>query len=352
MFAVVISCLTISALLTQPLSAEEPKPKVLVTNLENPSGIAIQEGSGDVFVASRYGVYRYKPGEKDRAKKNDLEIINSFEIQEDQQTGTYGKGPIYSIGPLGLAFMDGEHLVVGDGSRVDGDEYVRVYKIGAERAKPWQTEDQAAFTLGPIKAGEQSVKGEGNFYGVAVGAGAIFVTCNGDDTKGWVAKSVIAEGKPGELTPAIATKVATTVDAPVPVTFTADGSQLVVGQMGEITVEGDSLLTFYDPASGELKKSLTTGLNDIAGLAYSPSGKLYATDFSWMDSSKGGLFELVIGADDASAVEAKKILSLDKPTAITFDKEGRLYLATFGTAKEGDDPEKSPGTLQSIEPGL
>jgi DNA-binding beta-propeller fold protein YncE len=329
-------------------SAEDPpkvEPKVLVVNLENPSGLAIQEGTGEVFVASRYGVYRYKPAEKDRAKKCLLEIINSAE-----ETDKYGKGPVYPIGPLGLAFMNADHLVVGDGSRKDGDEFVRVYKIDAKSAEPWQKEDQAVYTLGPIAAGDQSVKGEGNFYGVAVGAGAIFVTCNGDDTKGWVAKSTITDGKPGDLVPTIATKVATEVDAPVPVTFTLDGSELVVGQMGEINKPGDSLLTFYDPATGELKRKLETKLNDIAGLAYSPkTKKLYATDFSWLDSTKGGLFELEIKED---VVEARKILDLDKPAAIAFDKDGKLYVTVFGTSKEGDDPEKSPGTLQVIEAGL
>jgi len=239
-----------SALLgfTSGLSAEEPATKTLVTNLENPSGLAIHPESGDVYIASRYGVYRYLPNEKDRAKKILLEIINT-----EKKTDVYGKGPFYTIGPLGVAFLDKDHLVVGDGSRKDGDEFVRVYKTSSTDKRPLK-EDAAAFTLGPIKAEEGvTAKGEGNFYGVAVGGGSIFVTCNGDDTKGWVSKSDVAEGKPGALKPFIATKVATEVDAPVPVTFNADGTQLVVGQMGEMNVPGDSLLTMYDPNTGDVK---------------------------------------------------------------------------------------------------
>ena len=346
-------CLSFLAQTIQPVGADEPKPKVLVTNLESPSGLAIHEGTGDVFIASRYGVYRYKPSEKDRAKKIHLEIENS-QNDKGKETDKYGKGPTYPIGPLGLAFMDAEHLVVGDGSRKDGDEYVRVYKIDADdKEHKAYKEDSAVYTLGPIKAGEQSVKGEGNFYGVAVGAGAIFVTCNGDDTKGWIAKSVIADGKPGELIPTIATKVATNVDAPVPITFTPDGSELVVGQSGEINTPGDSLLTFYDPTAGDLKRKLETGLNDLTGLAYSPkTGKLYATDFSWLDSAQGGLYELTV-KDGEDKVEVKKIVTLDKPTAIAFDKEGKLYVAVFGTGPEDAGPEeKSPGTLQVIDAEL
>ncbi len=321
---------------------EEPKApavtvKTLVTNLENPSGIAIQEGTGHVFVASRYGVYRYDA----KGKTVDLEIAG-------YPTDIYGKGPMYNIGPLGVAFLDKDHLVVGDGSRPDAEELVRIYKVGDKPVAKWVKEDTAVQTLGPIKASDKTAKGEGNFYGVAVGGGDIFITCNGDDTKGWVAKSVVKDGKAGPLELTIATKEATSVDAPVAITFSPDGKELVIGQMGEMNVANDSLLTFYDPKTGKLTKSLKTGLSDIAGLAYSPkTKKLYATDFSWVDTTKGGLFELKI---DGDKVTAEKIISLDKPAAIAFDAEGNLYLTAFGT--QGEDAEKSPGSLAIIKAGL
>ena len=314
-------------------------PEVLVTNLENPSGLAIHSENGHVFIASRYGVYRYTPD----THKAYLEVIG---YPED----IYGKGPKYTVGPLGLAFLDKEHLVVGDGSRPDGEELVRVYKVPGAPPETPQQEAKAAYTLGPLPKGEKTAKGEGNFYGVAVGGGAIFITCNGDDTKGWIAKAPIADGKPGTLELSIATKEATEVDAPVPAIFSPDGTELVVGQMGEMNVAGDSLLTTYDPKTGELKKSYKTGLSDIAGLAYSPkTGSLYATDFSWVDPSQGGLFRLVIEGDE---VKAEKVLTLDKPAAIAFGKDGKLYLTTFGTGEK--DSDKSPGTLQVIseEAGL
>ena len=91
-------------------------------------------------------------------------------------------------------------------------------------------------------------------------------------------------------------------------------------------------------------------MHDITGLAYSPkTGKLYATDFAWAEEVKttGGLFELVIEGDE---VKPKKLLSLDRPTALAFDKEGALYITVFGTGKEtGDKPN---GGLIRLEPGL
>lgn len=321
-------------------SAEKVTPRALVVDLDNPCGVVVHPEAGHVFIASRHGVYRYDPDAPDLIH---FEVLNVTE-----PTDVYGEGPRYAIGPLGLDLLDSEHLVVGDGSRKDGEEQVRIYKIDpSKREQPHQPyrESEAAYSLGPIEASEKTSEGEGNFYGVAVGAGAIFVTCNGDDTKGWVAKAELKDGKPGDLKLAIATKVATGVDAPAPITFTPDSGELVIGQMGEIDVAGDSLLTFYDPNTGELKRNFETGLFDVTGLAYSSkNGKLYATDFAWMKNEAGGLFELAVEGD---RLMATKIISLDKPTALAFDQEGNLFVTVIGTAEEGS--EQSPGALLVVE---
>ena len=117
------------------------------------------------------------------------------------------------------------------------------------------------------------------------------------------------------MTPTIATKEAMQVDAPVAIALNPDKSQLVIGQMGEVKDPGDSLLTFYDK-EGQPVKRYKTGLNDITGLAYSPSGKLYATDFACAEEIKGngGLFELTIEGEE---VKTKKIITALK------DEKGR-----------------------------
>ncbi len=323
-----------------PAAEAPPAPKFSeeIVHLDNPSGVTVHGETGHVFVVSKQGVFRYGPG---KPKKIWLEV-DSF------PTDKYGKGPIYDIGPLGVTLWGTDRLVVGDGSRVDGEELVRVYKIdAAPPTGPAKKEGEAEFTLGPIAAGDLSQKGEGNYYGVVVWKDAIYVTANGDDTKGWIAKSVIADGKPGPLTPSIATKEATEVDAPIAITTTPDGAMLVVGQGGEVNTPGDSLLTMYD-AEGKLAKKLPTGLHDITGLAYSPkTQKLYAVDFAWADTTQGGLFELVVEGD---AVKANKLLSLDRPTALAFDKEGGLFITVFGTGKDTGDKPK--GGLIRVEPGL
>jgi hypothetical protein len=330
---------------------ERSRPERVYYNLLNPCGVAIQPGTDCVFVSSRFGIYRYDPNYKQPMEHKAGIEIDGYPKQVDE----FGTGPKYEIGPLGLAFLDRNHLVVGDGSRKKGAELVRVYKLPATPPSPdeWIKEDAAEFTLGPIKAGTDSSTGEGDFFGVAVGHDAIWVTCHGDETKGWIAKSELKDGKPGPLKLSIATKPATQVAAPGPITFTPDGKELVVGLMGDVnSEERDSAIAFFDPADGSLKRKMSAGLYDVTGLAYSPkTKKLYATDFAWKKPSEGGLFELTA---DGDKMKATRIVALAKPAALAFDPAGHLYVTVFDAQLEGGEKARvqDAGALLYIKPGL
>lgn len=304
------------ALATNGIAAE---PEILVEGLDNPAGVAVQPGTGDVFVSANKAIHRLSK----KQKYKDSVAVNGF------SSDVYGKGPKYNIGPLGLLFLDPNTLVVGGGDQVDGEEVVRFYDV----KKPVeQTMSDAKTVSGPIKPGKESAKGEGNFYALELVGKDIFVTCNGDDTKGWISKISTGSGKPGPLTPAIATKEAVQVDAPCGIAVNKDG-KLVVSQMGEVNVPGDSLLTTYDPDTGKLLSSIKTGISDIVEIAYSPkTGKLYGVDFSWVDTSKGGLYELEVKGDE---LKATKIADIDKPTAIAFDEAGNAFVTAIGSPDSG-----------------
>jgi DNA-binding beta-propeller fold protein YncE len=330
---------------------EKSRPERVLYNLLNPSGLAIQPGTDYVFISTRFGIYRYDPNYK-RPDEHKAGIeIDGYPKQVD----SFGPGPKYDIGPLGMAFLDGNHLVVGDGSRKKGEDLVRVYKLPATppAADNWIKEDAAEFSLGPLKSGEESSTGEGDFFGVAVGQDAIWVTCHGDESKGWVAKSEIKDGKPGPLKLTIATKTATQVDGPGPITFTPDGKELVVGLTGDLnSEERDSVLAFFDPADGSLKRKMSAGLYDITGLAYSPkTKKLYATDFAWKKPRDGGLFELTV---DGDRMKATRIVALEKPSALAFNPAGHLYVTVYEAQLDPPDKNRAtdPGALLYIKPGL
>jgi DNA-binding beta-propeller fold protein YncE len=311
--------------------------RVVAESFYNPCGVAVQPATGHVFVSMVERIVRVVPG-------------NPAEVHDEITgfpTDTYGRGPVYAFGPLGLAFADQNTLVVGDGSQDDGKEIVRVYTVGPKplpRDKVRKAADMLTYSS-PILPGEDSLQGEGNFFGVALHGSTAFVTSNGDDSKGWICKLELDLKKPPPLTltPFIKSKELTDTNAPMGATISPEG-KLVVSQFGSANAHPDSLLTFYDPATGKLERKLKTGLRDLIGIAYSPkTGHLYGLDFSWADPSKGGLFRLEVGAGQVKAV---RLAALEKPTALAFSPAGKLYVTVIGSHKgEG----KTTGQLLAIE---
>jgi DNA-binding beta-propeller fold protein YncE len=316
--------------------SQDVKVEDVVGGLSNPCGVAVQPGTSAIYVSDSANG---RVGRIDGGKFIDVITGSGKDV--------YGKGPFYDIGPLGLAFSaDGKSLFVGDGGYKDGEEYIRVF-TPPEAGKPALNYDKDATKIGPLPPAE-GVLGEGNLYALAVTPTSVYVTCNGDDTKGWIAKADINGTKYGKLERYLPTKEMVEVDAPVGITLNKAGD-LVVGQCGEVNKPKDSLLSFYSPKTGKLLKNNETGLYDITGLAYSPkTGRLYATDFAWMAPAEGGLFRL---DDGGGTVKAVKIAALDKPTALAFAPDGTLYITLVGPKKEDENAPKQ-GKLVKIVPGL
>jgi DNA-binding beta-propeller fold protein YncE len=317
--------------------AEDAKVEQVVGGLSNPCGVAVQPGTGHVFIT-------------DSANGRVCRVIDGK--LQDVVTGSpkdvYGKGPFYDIGPLGLAFTaDGKSLIVGDGGYKDGFECVRVYTVPEPGKPALNYEKDATATLGPLAPAE-GMLGEGNLYAIAVTPTALYVTCNGDDTKGWVARAEINGTKFGKLERWLPTKEMVQVDAPVGIAISKQGD-IVVGQFGEVNLPKDSLLSFYSAKTGKLLMNNKTELYDITGLAYSPkTGLLYGTDFAWMAPAEGGLFRI---DQSATGVKTAKIASLDKPTALAFAPDGTLYITVIGP-KGMDENAPKQGKLLKIAPGL
>jgi DNA-binding beta-propeller fold protein YncE len=332
-----LAALAVALVFSSNLLAAEPKIDTVLDGLNNPCGIAVQPETGHIFVA-------------DSGALKVVRVVNGK--AEDVITGftkdVYGKGPMYDIGPLGLAFLDKDTLVVGGGGKPDGEESLFVFTIPAAGQKAISA-DNPKFSF-KLEA-TADLKAEGNFYGIATTKTAIFVTSNGDDTKGWVAKADINGTKVEKYTRFIPTKEAVEVDAPVGIAISPAG-HVVIGQMGEINVPEDGLITFYNAKTGEkLMNVKAGGLYDITALAYSPKGQLYALDFAWMDTTKGGLFQIIAeNSQGQQGAKATKVASLDKPTAMAFGPDGSLYITVIGTQKEGD--AKPAGKLLKIAPSL
>jgi len=330
------TCLVVACTLLASIAyAQEAAVETVVEGLNNPSGVAVQPETGHVFVADS-GALRVIRVVDGKAEP----VITDF------PKDVYGKGPKYDVGPLGLLFLDKDTLVVGGGGLPDGEEMVRVYKIPAAGEEPIKADAMHGDAKMLPASEDGKVPGEGNFYALAKGAKGVYVTCNGDDTKGWVSLVTLdEENKIKDYKRSIATKEAIKVDAPVAITKSPEG-YLVVGQMGEISVAGDSQLTFYNE-EGKKLDNFGLGLHDITGLAYSPKrGRLFCTDFNWLDTDKGGVYKIVKSEDDAGC-KTKTIAILKKPTALAFNPDGDLFVTLAGNTSEGS--EKPDGKLVKIK---
>lgn len=329
-----LSCIVALGLILGSVTSARAEPTVtkVLGGLDNPCGVALQPETGAIFVSDSAAGRVIKVGPDGAAQ----DVITGF------PQDIYGKGPKYNIGPLGLAFIDKSTLVVGGGGLPDGEELLRIYRLPEDGKAITADQMKASFSLPKT----DEIQGEGNFYAIVVTSNGIFATSNGDDTKGWVAKCEIKGDDFGPYQRFIATKEAVEVDAPVGITTDARGN-LVVGQMGEINVPSDSLLTFYNAKDGQMRANFPTQLHDITAVAYNPqNGRLFALDFAWLDVTQGGLFELVAAKEgDRQTVKATKVQSLMKPSAMAFDSEGVLYVTVFGETKEGE----KTGELLRIE---
>lgn len=309
-----------------PLGSDaEPgtRATIVLEGLNNPCGVAIQPETGVVFIADsgNYQVVKMVEGKAEP-------VITDF------PKDVYGKGPKVNIGPLGLLFLDKNTLVVGGGGQPDGQELLRVYTL-PEDGKAVKADSEALTASFPL-APTDDILGEGNFYALAATPEGIYVTCNGDDTKGWVSRAALDGNKVTSFERHIATKEATEVDAPVGITVSPQG-YLVVGQMGEINVPGDSLITFYDiNDDGKMLLNLKSGLHDISAIAYSKRDQMYVLDYAWADPSQGGLFQILEDNDSDTGMRAEKLMSLDKPTSMVFDADGSLYITIVGETEDAN----------------
>lgn len=317
------------------LGAAEPKVETVLEGLINPCGLAIQPETGVIFVS-------------DSGAGKVLRVVEgkAQEVITGSPKDLYGKGPKYDIGPLGIAFFDKNTLVVGDGGFVDGKEYLRVFTV-PEAGTTLDYEKDAKTKAGPLEE-TSDLKPEGNFYGLAASKSAVYVTSNGDDTKGWVLRMTVEGTKFGKLERWLATKEQVDVDAPVGITLSPRG-EVVIGQMGEVNKPNDSLLTFYNASTGKMLLNLETNLHDITALAYHPkTGLLYATDFAWVEPKDAGLYRIDRAVKDGDApIKVTKVVALEKPTAMAFAPDGTLYVTTIG-APGAEETAATTGKLVKV----
>lgn len=312
--------------------------EVLLSDLDNPTGLALRP------TQAKRGPYQLFFAESGAGRVLSVSTGALEQVEEvirDFPRGTLGQAPKYRVGPMGLAFLDRKKLTVGEQSPNRLSGYVL-----PEQAEALLVAADRSYSVGPLQESIAEEIEDLNFSGLAKADQAVFVTTGGQASQGWVLKATIEANRLAYLQPLIDIAKVSHWGAPggIAVIPPPRPAFLVVALMGSREDPRDSQLAFFVPATGKLAMSLPTGLHDIVSLAYSPSGQLYAADFSWQEEQAGGVYRL----DDAriegrSACRAVKIASLVRPMSLAFAPDGSLFATALGA---GENTKQ--GTLVKI----
>lgn len=345
--------LSISPLLAQsevgfaPLGDESGsfQTEVLIADLDNPTGLALlptQAKSGP------YQLFLAESGAGRVIQVSTTALDKASNVIVDFPFGTFGQRPEYKVGPLSLAFISRSRLVVGCKGASPGADLLKCYSITLGGASI--SADKQDRAVGPLKKKITSNIDDLQFAGLVTTEKMLFATTGGRDSQGWLLKSGIEANRLAYLQPFVDFQKVAGFGGPAGIAMIPQPrpSFLVVALTGSRETPSDSRLSFFVPSNGELALDLPTGLNDIVSLAYSPTGQLYAADFSWQNEADGGVYRI----DDAriegqQTCRAVKVAAIVRPMSLAFAPNGSLFVTAFG---EGENEKQ--GALIKITGAL
>ncbi len=241
------------------------------------------------------------------------------------------------VGPWALGFATPTKLAVWGGTIHNGVEQVAVFAL-SEGGKPLAADKPEH--IAELPRNDKTEVGVG-FQGMIIGETSGYLSQGSADDSGTIFKAALIANRLDALRTLTPSKRGGTLRWPTGLCLSpsAQRQYLVAGYLGELADQRDSRVAFIVPANGEVALELAPGLFDVAGLAYSPFGQLYAVDLAWDNDKAGGVYRL----DDARqngrpACRAVKIAEVVRPTSLVFDKSGILYVTALGSgtnAKHG-----------------
>lgn len=331
-FFACIRCATLTHAVETIDESKNYKVDVIASELYNPCGLVIRPG-GQKFEEvyfSESGAGRVSRFRSDRPDALET-VVEGF------PTSNWGLESSVQVGPLGLAFLKRTKLVVGCGGLGNGKDSLRVYDLPADSPLDEPIEYESVdYELGPVPPGTRTTTGEGSYFSLVVKPDiALFASSLGDSQSDWLLKASIAKNKAYDLQPFVPTRkrfggvnlLAATINL-----VQSDRGYLVVGSCGKFGTGGnDSRIAFLSPQSGQLALELTANLQDVAALAFSASGQLYAADLAWGDSTSSGVYRLdEVLIDGRQSCRPVLIAEVVRPTSLVFTSKNEMVVTAFG----------------------
>lgn len=320
-------------------------PTEIAGGLDGPWGVAVQPETEHLFV-SESGQGRIVRWINNQWQ----EVVIGFPVEKDPQRLNL------PLGPLGIAFLNNDVLLVGCGGAASSEEVVYVFEVPKAGASPIQARD--GIRLGPLRP-TRSHPAAGGFLGVATGSDSIFATSVSQDGQGWliqvdVKKSDLLDDPSGfgRMRHFIDTSATVQRSQPAALTLSPRG-EVLVGFLGELNETQDAGLTFFRATDGALLLDLPLELYDLVALHYGEGLKpsLYALDLAWSRPSEGGLFRLdSVLQNGLIGISAQRLATLTRPTAMTRGLDGALYITTLGPS-ERENQDQPQGRVWRVHVG-
>ncbi len=318
--------------LAQPTEDESANfaTEMVLSGLDSPWGLAIRAGRDktgphELFLAESGAgrVIRVTTAQPGKVH----EVVVGFPVSASTTS------PAIHMGPLGLAFLTRTKLLVTGVGGDAGQREVRVYVLPGDDAE--LAADSYDHQASTARSGAEF----GDLWAVATTPAAAYFTAGGVQGEGWLFQAKLEANRLEALRPFVSPRRGGDLTNPAGVTLTpADRPQfLVVADEGSFDTPHDSRLIFYTLETGSLALSLSTGLDDVTALAYSPSGQLYVLDCARNDTGQGGVYRL----DDArhegrQACRAVKITTVVRGVSMAFAPDGALYATSLGKSEKSD----------------
>jgi hypothetical protein len=301
----------------------------VLPGLKNPHGVAIRpDGSGEpyeVFVAES-GAGRVVKIRSDKPEKR-IDVVSGFSTKPANDDN------LSSPGAHSLHFLDHMRLVVAGGND-DGAPFVKFYEL-PEPESPL-TADQHKQEANVPETGKEPSFDAHVFGSIArtrlndhVGDFLLVAARSNGPSTGLVYVPV-RSGTLGDAVPARLKNV-------------EGGFQIggiAVGSNGYVVVAMNALgdspqpsnLAFFSPLDRRIVMQLSTDLQRIVALAYSPkSGNLFVANSATTGEGRSGIYRIDrVVRPKAAACSAVKIADVHSPTALAFAPDGALYVTASG----------------------
>jgi hypothetical protein len=298
--------------------------EMVLSGLDSPWGLAIRAGRGkagphELFLAES-GAGRVIRVTTDQPGKV-RDVVVGFPVSASTTSSAI------HTGPLGLAFLTRTKLLVTGVGGNAGQREVRVYVLPGDDA------ELAADSYDHLASAARSGAELRDLWAVVTSPAAAYFTAGGVQGEGWIFQAKLEANRLEALRPFVSPRRGGDLMNPAGITLTpADRPPfLVVADEGSFDTPHDSRLIFYTLETGSLALRLSTGLDDVTALAYSPSGQLYALDRARNETGQGGVYRLDdVRHEGRQACRAVKIAAVVSGVSMAFAPDGALYVTSLG----------------------